>query len=93
MRSDLLEDVMSTNTSTTGKERRLRIKALKEREKRMIDLTLIKSCNLLELPVKGNRIEKKEQNTIRFYFENLNGIRSGLWGIDKGRFLIYLWRK
>ena len=52
----------------------------------MIDPTLIKSCNLQELPVIGDKIEEKEQNTVRFYFENLNGICSGLWGIDKGFF-------
>ena len=53
----------------------------------MIDSTLLRSCNLKELPVIGDEIEEKEQNTIRFYFENLNGICSGLWGIDKERFL------
>ena len=53
----------------------------------MIDPTSIKSYNLQELPVIYDKIEAKEQNTIRFYFENLNGICSDLWGIDKGIFL------
>ena len=61
--------------------------SIERKEKRMIDLTSIKSCNLQELPIIGDRIEAKEQNTIRFYFENLNGICSDLWGIDKGIFL------
>ena len=57
----------------------------------MIDPTSIKSYNLWELPVIGDKRKEKEQNTTRFYFENINGISSGLWGIDKGFFLIYLW--
>ena len=51
------EDVMTTSTFYIGKERRLRIKGLKEK---MIDPTSIKSCNLLELQVIGDKIEKKE---------------------------------
>ena len=66
---------MTASTSSICKERRLRIKGLKEK---MIDPTSIKSCNLLELQVIGDKIEEKEQNTTRFYFENLNGMFSGL---------------
>ena len=86
MRVDTPEDIMAASTSSTGKERRLRIKVLKERKKKMIDPTSIQSCDLLELPAICNKIEEKEQNIIRFYFEDLNGICSGLRGTDTGRF-------
>ena len=36
---------------------------------------------------------KRRKNTIIFYFENLNGIRSGLWGTDKGRYFTSLIKK
>ena len=42
--------------------------------------------DLVELPVIGDTIKEKGKNTIRFYFENLNSICSGLWRTDKGRF-------
>ena len=86
MKVDTPEDVMTTGTPSVGKEKRLRIKAIKERDKRMLDPTSIRSCNLLQLQVIGDVIKEKSKNTIRFYFENLNGIRSGLWGTDKGRY-------
>ena len=63
-----------------------------EKKKELINLTLIKSCDLSQLSVIGDKIKEKSQNTIIFYFENLNGIHSGLCGTDKGIFLIHLWR-
>ena len=86
MRLDAPEDVRTTGTSSAGEDKRLRIKARKERNKRMLNPTSMRSCNLLQLPVIGDVIKEKSKNTIRFYFENLNGIRSGLWGTDKGRY-------
>ena len=56
----------------------------------MIYPTLIKSCDLFELPVIGDKIKEKGQNTIRFYFENSNGICSGLCGTVKGRFSTHI---
>ena len=76
MRVDTPEDVRTTGTPSAGEEKRLRIEAIRERDKRMLDPTLMRSCNLLQLPVIGDVIKEKSKNTIRFYFENLNGIRS-----------------
>ena len=86
MRVDTPEDVTTTGTPSAGEEERLRIKAIEERNKRMLDPTSMRSCNLLQLPVIGDIIKEKSKNTIRFYFENLNGIRSGLWRTYKGRY-------
>ena len=44
------------------------------------------SCSLHRLPVIGDKIRNKGGNNIRFYFENFNGIRSGIKGADKGGF-------
>ena len=44
------------------------------------------SCSLYRLPVIGDKIRKKGENSVRFYFENFNGIRSGIKGADKGGF-------
>ena len=44
------------------------------------------SCSLHRLPVIGYKIRNKGGNNIRFYFENFNGIRSGIKGADKGGF-------
>ena len=71
-------------------KKRLREKAKKEQDKRMLDPTSLRSCKLLDLPAIGGKIANKKKNTIRFYFENLNGIHSGLWGTDKGRYFISL---
>ena len=59
----------------------------------MLDPTLMKSCDPLKLPVIGDTIKEKTKNTIRLYFENLNGIRSGLWGTDKGNYFKTLMKK
>ena len=59
MRVDTPEEVMTASTSSVDKERRLRIKVLKERKKNMIDPTAIKNCDLLELPVIGDKIRRK----------------------------------
>ncbi len=93
MRMDTPEEVHTTGTASVGKERRLRVKAKRELDKRMLDLTLFKSCKLKDLPIIGDKIALKKKNTIRFYFENLNGIRSGLWGTDKGRYFTALIKK
>ena len=58
----------------------------------MIDPTRIKSCDLLELPVIGDKIKEKDQNTIIFYFEN-----SSVFVVDyekriKGYSSTHLWR-
>ena len=42
--------------------------------------------DLLDLPVIGNKITDKHPNVMRFYFENFNGIRSGPYGTDKGKY-------
>ena len=58
MRVDTPEEVITTSTSSVGKKSRVRINVLKERKKKMIDPTLIKSCDLLELPVIDDKIKE-----------------------------------
>ena len=93
MRVDTPKDAHTTGTASAGKERRLRKKAKNEQDKRMLDPTSLRSCNLQDLQTIGDKVSNKKKNTIRFYFENLNGIRSGLWGTDKGRYFISLMGK
>ena len=91
MRVDTPENVRATGTPSPGEEKRLRTNAIIVFDKRIMDPTLMRSCNLLKLPVIWDIVKGK--NTIRFYFENLNGIRSGLWGTDKGRYFNSLMEK
>ena len=79
--------------SSVGKEKRLRIKTVKERDERILNPTSMTNCDLLKLPVIGDKIKEKSKNTIKFYFENLNGVHSGLWGTDKGRYFNTLMEK
>ena len=46
----------------------------------------IKYCALSEIPVIGDSISRKRENTVRMYFENLNGICSHTKGVDKGKY-------
>ena len=46
----------------------------------------INYCSLAGLPVIGDKISRKKDNMIRFYFENFNGIRSHVKGVDKGKY-------
>ena len=83
MRVDTPKEVMKTGNSSVDKAKRLRIKALKEQDKRMLDPISMKNCDLSKLPVTGEKIKENSKNTIRFYFKILNCIHSGLWGTDK----------
>ena len=80
------EETKTTGNSSVGKEKRFKLKVLKEQDKRMLDPTSMKSCDLLRVPVIGDKIKEKSKNTIRFYFENLNCIRNEFWGTNKGRY-------
>ena len=42
--------------------------------------------HLSEIPVIGDQLERKKDNMIRFYFENLNGTCSHDKKVDKGKF-------
>ena len=46
----------------------------------------INYCSLAGLPVIGDKLSRKKDNMIRFYFENFNGIRSHVKGVDKGKY-------
>ena len=46
----------------------------------------IKYCPLSSLPVIGDKLTRKKENMVRFYFENFNGIRSHVKGVDKGKY-------
>ena len=46
----------------------------------------IKYCALSEIPVIGDSISWKRENTVRMYFENLNSICSHKKGVDKGKY-------
>ena len=84
MRFNTPEEVQTTSISSASKKRRFNIKVLEEKKSKLINPKSIKSCDLLQLPVIGDKIKDKIQNTIRFYFENINSICSRLLGIDKG---------
>ena len=48
MRVNTPEETKTVINSSVGKEIQLRIKVLKERDKRMLDQTLMKSCDILK---------------------------------------------
>ena len=45
----------------------------------------INYCSLSSLPVIGDKLCRKKENMVRFYFENVNGIRNHAKGVDKGK--------
>ena len=48
---------------------------------------------MYDLPVIGDKIVGKLKNVIRFYFENFNSIRSGIKGVETGKFFGKLMNK
>ena len=46
----------------------------------------INCCVLSSLPVIGDKLSRKKDNMVRFYFENFNGIRNQAKGVDKGKY-------
>ena len=46
----------------------------------------INCCTLSSLPVIGDKLSRKKDNMVRFYFENFNGIRNQAKGVDKGKY-------
>ena len=61
MRVDTPEDVSTTGTTSVGEEKRSRRKEIKERDKKMLDSTSMRSCNLLKLPVIGDVVTNKKR--------------------------------
>ena len=53
----------------------------------------INYCPLSSLPVIGDKLNRKKENMVRFYFENFNGIRSHVKGVDKGKYFSGLLNK
>ena len=53
----------------------------------------IKYCSLNSLPVIGDQLIRKQENMVRLYFENFNGIRSHIKGVDKGKYFSSLLNK
>ena len=82
MRGDPPEESQATDHSSVGGQKRKRDPS----NHWSVRNPLSHSCSLHRLPVIGDKIRNKGDNNIRFYFENFNGIRSGIKGVDKGGF-------
>ena len=82
MRGDPPEESRETDHSAVGGQKRTRDSSNHWSVRHPVS----HSCSLHRLPVIGDKIRNKGDNNIRFYFENFNGIRSGIKGADKGGF-------
>ena len=80
MKGDPPEESQATEHSSAGGQGRKRVPI----DNWTLKNPLSNSCSLHRLPVIGDKVGRKKENNIRIYFENFNGIRSGIKGADKG---------
>ena len=61
MRVGAPEDVYTTGTTSTGEKRQSRIMKIKKGDKKMLNPTLMISCNLLKLLFIGDAVTNKKR--------------------------------
>ena len=80
MKGDPPEESQATEYSSVGGQKRKGVSV----DNWTVKNPFSNSCSLHRLPVIGDKVRNKGENSVRIYFENFNGIRSGIKGADKG---------